>query len=110
MGLRETGASISKLIDRRRVPISVAIGCLFFSSVLGFLSGILITIKKADGTTATVDAPPGSHTSIDKNGDVHVRLHGTELRRLTAYVVSVKEKARLDLVRYETERRTQVNH
>ncbi len=57
---------------QRPVPLAVAMAAGLSGILLGYLLGVIITIKKPDGTTATLDVPDGSHVTIDEDGNAIV--------------------------------------
>ncbi|MGI9516550.1 MAG: protein kinase domain-containing protein [Pirellulaceae bacterium] len=62
---------------RRPVPLAVAVAAGLSGILLGYLLGVIITIKKPDGTTATLEVPDGSHVKIDEEGNAIVEPGGT---------------------------------
>lgn len=59
---------------KRRVSMLAAIAAGFAGLGLGLLAGVLITIEHANGNKTQVDVPEGSHATIDKDGNVGVRM------------------------------------
>lgn len=59
---------------RRRVPLAAAVGGFFGGVFLGIVLGIIITVYREDGSWYSFDAPNGSHSEIDKDGNAKVRL------------------------------------
>ena len=59
---------------KRRIPVAAAIAAGLGGLVFGCLLGVVITIKKPDGTTAQIEVPDGSHVEIDDQGNATVVL------------------------------------
>ena len=59
---------------KRRIPVPVAIAAGLGGLVCGWLFGVLISIKKPDGTMAQIEVPDGSHVTIDDQGNASVGL------------------------------------
>lgn len=68
---------------RRPVPMAVAMAAGLSGIVLGYLLGVIITIKKPDGTTATLEVPDGSHVTIDEEGNALVEPGGSPKQTAT---------------------------
>ncbi len=64
----------TKSFLQRRVPISTAIAGGLFGTLIGFALGIIITIKHQDGTFSQFEAPIGSKSKIDSDGNVAIEL------------------------------------
>jgi uncharacterized protein (TIGR03067 family) len=68
-------------IRRWPILICIAVGLAFLGAMAAaFAAGVLITIKK-NGQTYQVEAPPGSRTTVDENGNPTVELSGKAERR-----------------------------
>ena len=60
----------------RRVPAIAAIGAALAGILFGMWLGVLITIKKPDGSSVTLQAPDASTVVIDDQGNAVVQLAG----------------------------------
>ncbi len=65
---------------KRRIPVAAAIAAGLGGLVFGCWLGVVITIKKPDGTTAQIEVPDGSHVTIDDQGNASVDLAGSNGR------------------------------
>ena len=63
-----------------RYPWSTAIAAAAVAFALGTWLGIVITVKKPDGTTAKVVVPDNAIAIIDDQGNVEIQLPGTDQR------------------------------
>lgn len=75
---QSTGAKKARTLPffSRRVPLWAAIGAALAGIAFGALMSITLTIKKTDGSTATVTIPEGSMAVVDADGNVEVQLAG----------------------------------
>ncbi len=48
------------------------------AGLFGFWLGIMISVKKPDGSTATVEIPDGSTAVVDADGNIEIQLAGLE--------------------------------
>lgn len=53
--------------------IATGLACLF----LGLLLGIIITVKRPDGTTTQIEIPDGSTAIVDAQGNIEITLAGS---------------------------------
>ncbi len=58
----------------RRIPLYTAIAASLIGILFGLWMGITITVKKADGTQATVVIPDGSTAIVDSEGNIDIQL------------------------------------
>lgn len=61
---------------RRRVPISVAIAAGILGLLVGWFTGVTITITHPDGSKTEVGAPKSSRVVVHENGNVDIALRG----------------------------------
>ena len=70
------GDQLTKPQGSRRFPAWALIAAGLSGIATGMLFGVLLTIKKPDGTTTTVEIPDGSAAQVDDEGNVDVQLEG----------------------------------
>ena len=69
-----TSGAQTKPLWSRRFPAWALIMAGLSGIAIGMLFGVLLTIKKPDGTTTTVEIPEGSAAHVDDNGNVTIEI------------------------------------
>lgn len=75
--LAKPQASSSRFSGSRWIRWVCAFGALGLAGLFGFWMGVIITIKKPDGTKTQIEIPDGSTAVVDADGNVEITIAGT---------------------------------